>query len=377
VATRKTIPVLSGPCTAGPAPPHLEELSVRSAVRERWDNAPLAELSAGPPRELQVNFLGVMVRKRWERGRILGVALNGATVAVRRQVFSVLEAGWSASCNISFREAPWAQAECRFTLNPPGGNWSGIGTDLLVWPAGQPTGNLGQLDRGTILHEFGHAIGFPHGQQLPNFGVPLNWPYLIAWARQTQGWDEATLRAQYNRVPPSEVEFSPVNDLKSVMQYWIEPQWTLDGTSVPINDDLSAEDRAFCARESVYGPRDPGAVSPPPMPAPPPVVAETLPTLAWSRALNLPYAPGSVVRVRMPVLRAQARVTVRVRDDRPLATPIVDVVPLGGQAVRLPMRPYRGEEERCTIVAGPGDYELRIGFRGGSPERFTVAVTRG
>lgn len=43
------------------------------------------------------------------------------------------------------------------------GSWSYIGTDATRLPLESFTMNLGFVDRTTVLHEFGHALGLIHG----------------------------------------------------------------------------------------------------------------------------------------------------------------------------------------------------------------------
>jgi len=49
----------------------------------------------------------------------------------------------------------------------PGGSWSYIGTDATKLPLESFTMNLGSVDRPTVLHEFGHALGLIHEHQSP------------------------------------------------------------------------------------------------------------------------------------------------------------------------------------------------------------------
>ena len=77
-------------------------------------------------------------------------------------------------------------AEIRITFDP-GNSWSTVGRDALLVPAGSPTINFGwfadvvtdklvsrvtdQEIRRTVLHEFGHALGFIHEHQSPAAGI--------------------------------------------------------------------------------------------------------------------------------------------------------------------------------------------------------------
>ena len=54
----------------------------------------------------------------------------------------------------------------RVSFNPHGGAYSLVGTDCLKSKE-QSTMNLGWLDAGTIMHEFGHVLGMIHEHQNP------------------------------------------------------------------------------------------------------------------------------------------------------------------------------------------------------------------
>ena len=57
-----------------------------------------------------------------------------------------------------------------------GGSWSRIGTDATKVPLMSCTMNLGFVDRATVLHEFGHALGLIHEHQSPfNDDFRWNW----------------------------------------------------------------------------------------------------------------------------------------------------------------------------------------------------------
>lgn len=128
-----------------------------------------------------------------------------------------------------------------------------------------PTMNLAYLNRpirsedgqiypsvkGTILHEFGHALGLEHEHQNPVGGIKWNRDVVI---RELSGppnnWtpeiiDQNIFRAlnanktQYTRYDPS-----------SVMHYSFPAAWTMNGIQIPENDELSETDKAFIA--SVY-----------------------------------------------------------------------------------------------------------------------------
>jgi len=94
---------------------------------------------------------------------------------------------WEAVANIKFRFASTGveanNAMIRVSFQPNRGSWSFLGKGALTAvPKPQPTLNLAWVksgevtepkERGVILHEFGHAIGYLHEHQSPRRGEKL------------------------------------------------------------------------------------------------------------------------------------------------------------------------------------------------------------
>lgn len=75
--------------------------------------------------------------------------------SVLRTKFDFLNVAWQFV-------SPDVPANIRITFLPNQHSWSSIGTEAALVPAGDPTMNLADISQGTILHQFAHALGFPH-----------------------------------------------------------------------------------------------------------------------------------------------------------------------------------------------------------------------
>ena len=98
---------------------------------------------------------------------------------------------------------------------------------------------------GTILHEFGHALGLKHEHQNPKLSIKWDEPAIIAHLQRTQGWDEATIRHNVlNRLDVTQTN-STAFDEASIMLYPIPNLWTIGDFEVGGNTTLSKTDKEF------------------------------------------------------------------------------------------------------------------------------------
>jgi serralysin len=164
---------------------------------------------------------------------------------------------WSNYANIKFqfvRDKQDADIQIAFQLGA--GSWSMLGTDADLLDPGEATMNFGWLDVNTpdkeysrvVKHEFGHALGLIHEHQNPG-GNGIKWnkeAVYTALGGPPNNWDRETIDLNmFERYAKNITNFTDI-DPKSIMTYWIPPEWTTDGKSYGEDVfDLSDTDKEF------------------------------------------------------------------------------------------------------------------------------------
>ncbi len=219
-----------------------------SLLREAHD--PNALRSAGYDAQKQVAELIVVIEKKWSKGKRLRVLFLEGTELQKAMVRKYAVA-WTPHTNINFDFVEQGPAEIRVAFKLGAGSWSTVGTDsYLVENQAEPTMNYGWFTpdtkeeeyRRTIVHEFGHAIGCGHEQSSPRFGFTWKKDVVYAWYRERAGWSKEKVDHNvFFRYPEQQVSASAY-DSKSIMQYPIPPEFTVEGVSVGLNTQLSQVD---------------------------------------------------------------------------------------------------------------------------------------
>ncbi len=135
-------------------------------------------------------------------------------------------------------------ATIKIQFNSLGGSSSLVGTQAkTVTKSDLPTMQFAWFDVGTVLHEFGHALGLVHEHENPN-GNPIQWnpEALYKWAAQ-YGWDQNKVDTQIiKRYNSNEINGSQY-DPQSVMLYFYPASVTLNGKGTSQNLVLSEGDK--------------------------------------------------------------------------------------------------------------------------------------
>lgn len=166
-------------------------------------------------------------------------------------------AEWSKYCAVLFLEtSSLQQGDIRIAFNE-GGSWSYIGTDASHLPLESFTMNLGFVDRPTVLHEFGHALGLIHEHQSP-FKGGFEWnkeEVIKALSGPPNYWNlDRIENNMFKRYKRKDLD-GTLYDAKSIMHYSFPREW-IKGDGYPEgiarNDELSPRDKEHVRR--LYGP---------------------------------------------------------------------------------------------------------------------------
>jgi len=190
----------------------------------------------------------------WDPGATITVKfMPGGSRSLRHEVIRYARE-WEKYANIKFKFVPdtTKETDVRVKLNDTDGSWSMIGLQCHDKKQSEETMNFDTIQfrqkataaywRGTVMHEFGHSLGLLHEQSFPN-GIKWNRPAVFDYFLRNTTWDSATIEAQILATNDVFYTNGTSFDPKSIMQYWVHREFTLDSVEIPKNTELSQGDK--------------------------------------------------------------------------------------------------------------------------------------
>jgi len=154
--------------------------------------------------------------------------------------------------NIKFNFSQYDVPHIIIDFNKEDGCWSKVGKDSLSTSRlNKVTMNFAWFSVGTVLHEFGHALGLEHEHQSP-FGEPVKFkvPEVYDWCWAGDKWDEKTCNEQVvNPLPRANLNGSAY-DPESIMLYEYPKKITVNKKGTRKTERLSKQDVIYL--NSIY-----------------------------------------------------------------------------------------------------------------------------
>ena len=198
--------------------------------------------------------------KLWQNGSVLKVGFMGGDEIIHETVRELANE-WTdyANLQLDFIAEP-EEAVIRISFEVGSGSWSYVGTDALDIAAENATMNINpnwpreQL-RGSILSNFGHALGLLNEHQNPNAEIPWDEETVYAFYSEPPNfWSQAVVyRNLLERWPEGYFGIERAYDRDSVMHPAIDNALTVGDFETTMNSELSEGDKAWI--EQLY-PKD-------------------------------------------------------------------------------------------------------------------------
>ena len=194
----------------------------------------------------------------WSPGEVITVGFYSAAPFIFTSKVKQYVKEWETNANVTFHFInDVSLAKIKVGFDHDNTSWSWVGRDVLVNPSDEQTMNFGWFTtqtsetefRRTIIHEFGHALGFIHEHQAPAAGIAWDKEKVYAfYGKPSINWSRAKVDANIFARYSQTTNNSSAYDLLSIMHYFFPADLTTDGSSFSYNTNLSAVDKTF-ARE--------------------------------------------------------------------------------------------------------------------------------
>lgn len=243
-----------------------KEIFKKIQLRDRRRREGLPSALNGHPLQLVIEDLLL-----WDSA-VLSVSFKGGQTGIHEAI-AAAAAEWTRHANIKF-DFGYIEETRTFRTWEPGdtssirvgfedpGYWSFVGTDSLdpeICMPGDITLNLEGFDRKlpanwrtTVLHEFGHALGFHHEHQSPVSNCDFDWERLYEHlAGPPNFWSREQVDHNLKQMPAGGITYSP-HDKHSIMHYafpsWMFISGTASACYAEENSGLSEQDQIMASR---------------------------------------------------------------------------------------------------------------------------------
>jgi hypothetical protein len=181
------------------------------------------------------------VRLVWDNGQIVYVYLNTNTDK-KRKFMQLIHKYYGPYTNLEFIPTDTIDgAHIRVNFTNDGVSWSRLGNTSVQNPnsAEDYSMQIGEFETDTILHEWGHAMGWYHEHTHPDKPWQFNADHVLKELGDV-GWsvDEIYSNVLNERKNDDETPY----DIYSIMHYYLPRSWTTSPTPFPVNKLLSPQD---------------------------------------------------------------------------------------------------------------------------------------
>lgn len=190
----------------------------------------------------------------WDVGKELNVKFLSGSKEMQQKVITAARE-WEKYANVKLKFVSSGPAHIRILLNDEDGYWSMVGSQANIIAEDKHTMNLDTTGtnfmypislRGTVIHEFGHALGLLHEHESPTSGI--QWDKEAVYKYYEGVWDKETVDAQIFSTYHITYTNGTKYDNKSIMHYPINPKHTKNNYKVDWNWEISAGDKEIAGK---------------------------------------------------------------------------------------------------------------------------------